>query len=539
MANTVIQLKFSELTATPPSLNVAEPAYSNTSNKLFIGLGDNSVVAIGGKYYTDTVDAATSANTSSTIVKRGSDGGFNATYMYGSLYGNANTATTLATSRNITLTGDASGSASFNGSADATITVDLSDTGVVVGTYGGGNQIPTFTVDAEGRLTAAANVSISTAFNFAGNTGTGATSSGGTVTIVGQNGGGITTSFVDGTDTFGIAVDNTVVRTTGGTISGDLAISGNLIVSGNQIVNDVETIRVEDSLIQLAANNAGDALDIGLFGSYVSSGTKYTAFFRDATDGNYKLMTGGTEQPSAGNTVNVSAFSRATLDTNITGGTVSGLSSAIAVADGGTGASSFTAGRMLVGNGTGALQALANTGTAGTYGAQTHVPVITTDAYGRVSSVSNTAIGGLDTSALASGTLSIARGGTNNTSYTAGAMLQYNGSGIVSLANTGTAGTYGSSSTIPVITTDAYGRVSSVTDTAISSLNTSVLTAGTLGVNRGGTGAASFTVKGVIVSNQSSTTGAMSALASSTEGHVLQIDNSGVPTFGHLNGGSF
>ena len=539
MANTVIQLKFSELTATPPSLNVAEPAYSNTSNKLFIGLGDNSVVAIGGKYYTDTVDAATSANTSSTIVKRGSDGGFNATYMYGSLYGNANTATTLATSRNITLTGDASGSASFNGSADATITVDLSDTGVVVGTYGGGNQIPTFTVDAEGRLTAAANVSISTAFNFAGNTGTGATSSGGTVTIVGQNGGGITTSFVDGTDTFGIAVDNTVVRTTGGTISGDLAISGNLIVSGNQIVNDVETIRVEDSLIQLAANNAGDALDIGLFGSYVSSGTKYTAFFRDATDGNYKLMTGGTEQPSAGNTVNVSAFSRATLDTNITGGTVSGLSSAIAVADGGTGASSFTAGRMLVGNGTGPLQALANTGTAGTYGAQTHVPVITTDAYGRVSSVSNTAIGGLDTSALASGTLSIARGGTNNTSYTAGAMLQYNGSGIVSLANTGTAGTYGSSSTIPVITTDAYGRVSSVTDTAISSLNTSVLTAGTLGVNRGGTGAASFTVKGVIVSNQSSTTGAMSALASSTEGHVLQIDNSGVPTFGHLNGGSF
>jgi hypothetical protein len=539
MANTVIQLKWSEVTSTPPSLNVAEPAYSNTSNKLFIGLGDNSVVAIGGKYYTDTVDAATSANTSSTIVKRGSDGGFNATYMYGSLYGNANTATTLATSRNITLTGDASGSASFNGSADATITVDLSDTGVVAGTYGGGNQIPTFTVDAEGRLTAAANVSISTAFNFAGNTGTGATSSGGTVTIVGENGGGITTSFVDGTDTFGIAVDNTVVRTTGGTISGDLAISGNLIVSGNQIVNDVETIRVEDSLIQLAANNAGDALDIGLFGSYVSSGTKYTAFFRDATDGNYKLMTGGTEQPSAGNTVNVSAFSRATLDTNITGGTVSGLSSAIAVADGGTGASSFTAGRMLVGNGAGPLQALANTGTAGTYGAQTHVPVITTDAYGRVSSVSNTAIGGLDTSALASGTLSIARGGTNNTSYTAGAMLQYNGSGIVSLANTGTAGTYGSSSTIPVITTDAYGRVSSVTDTAISSLNTSVLTAGTLGVNRGGTGAASFTVKGVIVSNQSSTTGAMSALASSTEGHVLQIDNSGVPTFGHLNGGSF
>ena len=59
MANTVIQLKWSETTATPASLNVAEPAYSNNSNKLFIGLAGNQVVAIGGKYYTDIVDAAT------------------------------------------------------------------------------------------------------------------------------------------------------------------------------------------------------------------------------------------------------------------------------------------------------------------------------------------------------------------------------------------------------------------------------------------------------------------------------------------------
>ncbi len=535
MANTTIQLKWSELTSSPPSLNVAEPAYSNTSNKLFIGLSGNQVVAIGGKYYTDLVDAATNNNTASTIVKRDASGNFAAGTITAALSGNATTATTLATPRNIVLAGDATGSASFNGSADATITVDLSDTGVTAGSYGSTTQIPTFTVDAEGRLTAAAVATISTTLNIAGDTGTDGVSLGtDTLTVVG--GAGITSAVTNNTLT--LDVDNTVVRTTGGTIAGDLAVTGNLIVSGNQIVQDVETVRVEDSLIQLSANNAADALDIGIFGSYVSTGTKYTAFFRDATDGQYKLVTGGTEQPAAGNTVNLATFTRATLDSNLTGGTVSGLASAIGVGDGGTGVGTFTAGRIVVGNGTGALQSLANTGTAGTYGSASVVPVLTTDAYGRVSSVTNTAINNLDTNVLTAGILPIVRGGTNNTTFTASQMLVFNGTGIVSTANTGTAGTYGSASIVPVVTTDAYGRVSVVTDTVIA-IGTSQVTSGTLGVVRGGTGAASFTTKGVIISDAASSTGALSALASITEGHVLQINASGVPSFAHLNGGSF
>jgi hypothetical protein len=78
MANTVIQLKYSEGTATPPSLNIGEPAYSNNSGKLYIGRATGSPVAIGGKYYTDLVDAATDANTVSTIVKRDASGIFSA-----------------------------------------------------------------------------------------------------------------------------------------------------------------------------------------------------------------------------------------------------------------------------------------------------------------------------------------------------------------------------------------------------------------------------------------------------------------------------
>ena len=54
MANTVIQLKYSTVTATPTSLNVAEPAYSYSSNTLFIGspAGTGSI-AIGGQFYLD------------------------------------------------------------------------------------------------------------------------------------------------------------------------------------------------------------------------------------------------------------------------------------------------------------------------------------------------------------------------------------------------------------------------------------------------------------------------------------------------------
>ena len=54
MANTVIQLKFSTATATPSSLNVAEPAYSYTSNTLFIGTpAGTGSIAIGGKFFLD------------------------------------------------------------------------------------------------------------------------------------------------------------------------------------------------------------------------------------------------------------------------------------------------------------------------------------------------------------------------------------------------------------------------------------------------------------------------------------------------------
>jgi hypothetical protein len=538
MSNTVIQLKWSEVTSTPASLNVAEPAYSNTSGKLFIGLSDNSVIAVGGKYYTDIVDAATSANTFSTIVKRNNIGGFEATYVQGALYGNANTATALETPRYIRVSGDVdSQNVVFDGTANADITLELTNTGVTAGVYGGQTQIPTFTVDEDGRITSAANVSVATTLGIAADTGTDSIDLL-TQTLTFTGGDGITTAVLSASNTVEINVDNTVVRTNGTgsqTIGGDLAITGNLVILGETVTQNVTTITTEDSLIKLANNNVADALDIGFYGEYTNGGTKYAGLVRDATDGIFKLFVDETTDPTS-NVVSYSAENRATLEANITGGNVSALFSAIAVTDGGTGQTSFTTGSILVGNSTGALAELANTGTAGTYGSASNTQIITTDTYGRVSGITNSAIQ-IDATNVVSGKLAIAQGGTNNDTYTTGAAIYYDGTAITTLANTGTAGTYGSVSSVPIITTDAYGRVSGVSNTAIN-IDTSAITTGTLGVVRGGTGISSYTANGVIFGGTTSTS-PLQSVASSTEGHILQINSSGIPTFSMLNGGSF
>ena len=540
MANTVIQLKYSNVTSVPPTLNVAEPAYSNVSNKLWIDDG-TGVVAIGGKYYTDIIDAATAAATANTLVLRNAAGSasFNvitANSISGNIVGNADTASKWLAPIDLGLAGDATGNVSIDGSANVTLTVDLTASGVAACTYGGTTNIPVFTVATDGRVTSAANVSVATSLSIAGDTGTDTISLGtDTLTFVGGDG---ITSVVDGTgNNVAFSVDNTVIRTTGGqTISGSLAITGDLVISGNTVTQDVTTVTTEDSLIKLAANNVADAIDIGFYGQYTNGGTKYTGLVRDATDGIFKLFTNEADDPTS-NVVNYSAENRATIEANFTGGNVSGLFSDIAVSDGGTGRGSFTSGSILIGNSTGGLLELANTETAGTYGTANTIPVLSTDAYGRVTSVTNTTVE-ISTEEVTSGIFPIARGGTNNSSYTTGTITYYDGDKIASLANTGTAGTYANASHVPIITTDAWGRVSSVSNTAIA-IDTSQLISGTLGIARGGSGASSFTVKGVIVSDQSSTTGALSALTSSTEGHVLQINSSGAPTFAHLNGGTF
>ena len=82
----------------------------------------------------------------------------------------ADSATKLVTAQNIKLTGDVTGSAGFDGTAEASITATLANSGATAGSYGptanatpaaGATfNVPYITVDAKGRVTAASTKTV-------------------------------------------------------------------------------------------------------------------------------------------------------------------------------------------------------------------------------------------------------------------------------------------------------------------------------------------------------------------------------------------
>ena len=567
--STIIQIKRSTSGLAPntDALVNSELAYSQDATNnganaiLYIESIDNAsnpvIHKIGGKYYTDIIDSANTEPSANSLVKRYANGSIAANVVYaselvgnitGTVTGVAASANKLETPRNITLSGDLEGNVLFDGTTDVTIvanvinnsvalgtdttgdyvanitagtgievsgfsgetqnlTVTLANTTVTAGSYGGATNVPIIVVDSQGRITTAANASISTTLNLSANTGsntlslindtlkftangvgistevslgnvlitnTGVTnvfssseitasqntgninfslattgvaagSYGGTtnipIIVVDSKGrittaanASISTSFTlngdTGTDTFnsgdtlrfvgvapGISTavsDNTVSITNTGvtgitgtanevnvsaasgnitiglpddvTISRNLSVAGNLTVSGNIVTLGVENLLVNDSLIHLANNNTStDVLDIGFDGSYydsTSSTQRFAGLFRDASDsGKFKLFSNVATDPSISATIDTNVangYTVATLNAKIDGPSANvlnanvstlleanalQLTNALAVIYGGTGRATLTANAVIAGDGTNQVRLV--TGTTG------------------------------------------------------------------------------------------------------------------------------------------------------------------------------
>lgn len=172
----------------------------------------------------------------------------------------AGTADSLSAARTISLTGDATGSVSTNLDENASIAVTLANSGATAGnfgpsantpvTFGGTFTIPSFTVDAKGRVTKSAQYTItlpSAPTTITGNAATATTLQ--TPRTITANLGSATGTPFDGSANVNIGVTGTLsvanggtgasspaealtalggLSNTGGTVSGNLTVTGNL-----------------------------------------------------------------------------------------------------------------------------------------------------------------------------------------------------------------------------------------------------------------------------------------------------------------------
>ena len=139
-----------------------------------------------------------------------------------------------------------------------------------------------------------------------------------------SDGSNTTAVALGGTMTFAGTNNEVEVSESSGTVTiglpANVTISGDLTVSGNTTTVNTATLAVEDPLINLATgNNSSDAVDIGFYGLYDTSGSQdlYAGLFRDAGDGKFKLFKDNQAAPTT--TVNTSGtgYAVATLVANL------------------------------------------------------------------------------------------------------------------------------------------------------------------------------------------------------------------------------
>jgi len=293
MANTLrIKRRTSGANTAPTSLENAELAFNEVSDILYYGKGTGgaggsatAVEAIGGSGAFITLTSAQTVSGDKTftgvvIVPTPTANGHSATKLYvDSAIANVATAFTVAgdsgSSQTITTGSDTltisggTGLSSVAGATD-TVTINLDNTAVTAGSYGGAGTVASFTVDAQGRLTSASNTTISITGSQVSDLSTA------TVTSLTGTTNQITVSASAGAVTLSLPANVT--------ISNNLTVTGDLTVQGNTTTLNTATLVVEDKNVVLANVASPDDTTADGAGITILGTTNKTLNWVDSTD---------------------------------------------------------------------------------------------------------------------------------------------------------------------------------------------------------------------------------------------------------------
>ena len=466
----------------PTTLENAELAFNEATNVLYYGTGTGgvggsatSIIPIAGSgAFVDTTTAQTVAGVktfSSTIV--------------GSVNGNAGTATALQNSRDIALTGDVTGTASFNGTANASIASTLANSGITAGTF------TKVTFNAKGIATTGATALLSDIGSPTSSFSMNSQLLTNLATPVSDQD-AATKLYVDSVAQGLNVKDSCVAATTANiTLSAPQTIDGIAVVAGDRVLVKNQTTTSANGIYVVAAGAWSRSSDADTYSELVSAFTFVEKGTANADSGFVcTIDQGGTLGTTP---ITFSQFSGAGTYVAGTGLTLTGNSFAltipVAVSSGGTGVTTST--------GTGA-NVLSNSPTLVT-------PILGTPSSGVLSNCT-----GLPVSSGISGL------GTNVATFLAtptsanlaSAVTNETGSGSLVFA------------TSPTLVTPILGTPTSGALTNCTSLPLSTGVTGTLVVANGGTGATTLT--GYVKGN-----GTVAMTASST---IPNTDISGLGT---------